>query len=90
MWVRAPRITIASFDEVNGKTPGRNLAAAIPVLSEKAGTQTSTFYYRVLAAIPQVGHWELDHARAERKPTDAIAAHKDARALRWRFRKKSE
>jgi hypothetical protein len=44
----------------------------------------------VLAAIPQVGHWELDHARAERKPTDAIAAHKDARALRWRFRKKSE
>lgn len=45
LWVRAPRITIASFDEVNGKTPEETLGLR-PDFTGKLRAQTSNFYYR--------------------------------------------
>lgn len=45
LWVRAPRITIASFDEVNGKTPERD-RACVPVALARVRTQNPNFYYR--------------------------------------------
>jgi hypothetical protein len=75
LWVRAPRITIASFAEVNGKAPERKLDGPV-YRPEGLKAQSSNLHYKLSAS--DFSPWPQHTA----KSAGAASRHTKANARR--------